>query len=214
MNYAANTGKESQFLERCLLNGKYCTLVLKTKEGIEPGEVIAAITYQLILADTQFAEVPLAAVKSVYQHKGIGHLMYLELRKRLQHVGVRTVLCWGDKESEGFWLKQGFSVIGQVDTKGRARRLPIKADIRKALCFPGGSNLMISHFNKDNLHGSAVYLNLKFPLKPSLEDCRSPMRQEQRDTLSEGDNLSQSRNQATKTADSNYYELGYCHQVG
>ncbi|PHT54577.1 hypothetical protein CQW23_09039 [Capsicum baccatum] len=169
MNYAANTGKESQFLEKCLLNGKYCTLVLKTKEGIEPGEVIAAITYQIILADTQFAEVPLAAVKSVYQHKG-------------------------------------FSVIGQVDTKGRARRLPIKADIRKALCFPGGSNLMISHFNKDNLHGSAVYLNLKFPLKPSLEDCRSPMCQEQRDTLSEGDNLSQSRNQATKTADSNYYD--------
>ncbi|KAM3280724.1 hypothetical protein P3S67_027744 [Capsicum chacoense] len=106
MNYAANTGKESQFLERCLLNGKYCTLVLKTKEGIEPGEVIAGITYQIIPADTQFAEVPLAAVKSVYQHKGIGHLMYLELRKRLQHVGVRTVLCWGDKESEGFWLSR------------------------------------------------------------------------------------------------------------
>ncbi|PHT80596.1 hypothetical protein T459_13611 [Capsicum annuum] len=204
MNYAANTGKESQFLERCVLNGKYCTLVLKTKEGVEPGEVIAAITYQIIPADTQFAEVPLAAVKSVYQHKGIGHLMYLELRKRLQHVGVRTVLCWGDKESEGFWLKQGFSVIGQVDTKGRARRLPIKADIRKALCFLGGSNLMISHFNKDNLHGSAVYLNLKFPLKPSRENCRSPILQEQRDTLSEGDNLSQSRNQAAKTADSNY----------
>ncbi|KAF3660388.1 Peptide chain release factor 2 isoform 1 [Capsicum annuum] len=204
MNYAANTGKESQFLERCVLNGKYCTLVLKTKEGVEPGEVIAAITYQIIPADTQFAEVPLAAVKSVYQHKGIGHLMYLELRKRLQHVGVRTVLCWGDKESEGFWLKQGFSVIGQVDTKGRARRLPIKADIRKALCFLGGSNLMISHFNKDNLHGSAVYLNLKFPLKPSRENCRSPILQEQRDTLSEGDNLSQSRNHAAKTADSNY----------
>ncbi|KAF3656660.1 Peptide chain release factor 2 isoform 1 [Capsicum annuum] len=204
MNYAANTGKESQFLERCVLNGKYCTLVLKTKEGVEPGEVIAAITYQIIPADTQFAEVPLAAVKSVYQHKGIGHLMYLELRKRLQHVGVRTVLCWGDKESEGFWLKQGFSVIGQVDTKGRARRLPIKADIRKALCFLGGSNLMISHFNKDNLHGSAVYLNLKFPLKPLRENCRSPILQEQRDTLSEGDNLSQSRNQAAKTADSNY----------
>lgn len=101
--------------------------------------------------------------------------------------------------------RQGFSVIGQVDTKGRARRLPIKADIRKALCFLGGSNLMISHFNKDNLHGSAVYLNLKFPLKPSRENCRSPILQEQRDTLSEGDNLSQSRNQATKTADSNYY---------
>lgn len=38
--------------------------------------------------------------------QGIGHLIYLELRKRLQHVGVRTVLCWGDKESEQFWLKQ------------------------------------------------------------------------------------------------------------
>ncbi|KAK4373726.1 hypothetical protein RND71_009110 [Anisodus tanguticus] len=181
---------------------KYCTLVLKTKDDRPRGGilsniaalVIAAITYQIIPADMQFAEVPLAAVKSVYQLKGIGHLMYLELRKRLQHVGVRTLLCWGDKESEGFWLKQlhfmiyaicvGFSVIGQVDTKGRVRKLPIKADIWKALCFPGGSNLMISHFNKDNLHNSAVYLNLKFPLKPkpSGENCQSPALQEQRDT--------------------------------
>ncbi|MCD7459278.1 hypothetical protein HAX54_040537 [Datura stramonium] len=224
MNYAANTGKESQFLERCVSNGKYCTLVLKTNDDIDPGKVIAAITYQIIPADMQFAEVPLAAVKSVYQLKimlngigtwdninslslqGIGHLIYLELRKRLQHVGVRTILCWGDKESEGFWLKQGFSVIGQVDMKGRARRLPIKADIRKALCFPGGSDLMISHFNKDNLHSSAVYLNLKFPLKPSGEDCGSRILQEQRDTLSEGNNHSQCRNQATKTLGSNYYD--------
>ncbi|KAL3339189.1 hypothetical protein AABB24_028030 [Solanum stoloniferum] len=206
MNYAANTGKESQFLERCVSNGKYCTLVLKTKDDIDPGEVIAAITYQIIPADMQFAEVPLAAVKSVYQLKGIGYLIYLELRKRLQHVGVRTVLCWGDKESEGFWLKQGFSVIGQVDTKGRARKLPIKADIRKALCFPGGSNLMISHFNKDNLHSSAVYLNLKFPLKPLREDCQSPILQEQRDTLSEGNNHYLGRSQATKTMGSNYYD--------
>lgn len=206
MNYAANTGKESQFLERCVSNGKYCTLVLKARDDVDSGEAIAAITYQIIPADIQFAEVPLAAVKSVYQLKGIGHLIYLELRKRLQHVGVRTVLCWGDKESEGFWLKQGFSVIGQVDTKGRARRLPIKADIRKALCFPGGSNLMISHFNKDNLHSSAVYLNLKFPLKPSREDCLAPILQEHKDTLSEGNNHSQSRNQTTKTVGSNYYD--------
>nr|XP_016437523.1 PREDICTED: uncharacterized protein LOC107763555 isoform X2 [Nicotiana tabacum] len=106
MNYAANTGKESQFLERCVSNGKYCTLVLKTKDDIEPEEVIAAITYQIVPADMQIAEVPLAAVKSVYQLKGIGHLIYMELRKRLQGVGVRTVLCWGDKESELFWLKQ------------------------------------------------------------------------------------------------------------
>ncbi|KAJ8562766.1 hypothetical protein K7X08_031218 [Anisodus acutangulus] len=205
MNYAANTGKESQFLERCVSNGKYCTLVLKTKDDIDP-EVIAAITYQIIPADMQFAEVPLAAVKSVYQLKGIGHLIYLELRKRLQQVGIQTVLCWGDKESEGFWLKQGFSVIGQVDTKGRARRLPLKADIRKALCFPGGSNLMISHFNKDNLHNSAVYLNLKFPLKPSGEDCRSPVLHEQRDTVSERNDHSEGRNQATKSMASNYYD--------
>lgn len=37
--------------------------------------------------------------------------------------------------------------IGEVDTKGKARRLPIKADIRRALCFPGGSTLMVSHLN-------------------------------------------------------------------
>ncbi|KAK4371382.1 hypothetical protein RND71_010857 [Anisodus tanguticus] len=205
------------------LREKYCTLVLKTKDDIDPG-VIAAITYQIIPADMQFAEIPLAAVKSVYQLKimltgigtcdnintlslqGIGHLIYLELRKRLQQVGIQTVLCWGDKESEGFWLKQGFSVIGQVDTKGRARRLPLKADIRKALCFPGGSNLMISHFNKDNLHNSAVYLNLKFPLKPSGEDCRSPVLQEQRDNVSERNDHSEGRNQATKSMASNYYD--------
>jgi hypothetical protein len=44
---------------------------------------------------------------------------------------------------------QGFSSIAQVDTKGRARRLPVKADIRKALCFPGGSTLMILHLKKE-----------------------------------------------------------------
>ncbi|XP_059290728.1 uncharacterized protein LOC132044256 [Lycium ferocissimum] len=206
MNYAANTGKESQFLERCVSNGKYRTLVLKTKDRHRPwGEfvkVIAAVTCQMVPADMQFAEVPPAAVKSVYQLKGIGHLIYLELRKRLQHVGVRTVLCWGDKESEGFWLKQGFSVIGQVDTKCRARRLPMKADIRKALCFP---DLMISHFNKANLHDSAVYLNLKFPLKPSEGDCQSLVLQEQKDTLSEGNDHSQHRNQATKSMAFNFH---------
>ncbi|MCI03869.1 mediator of DNA damage checkpoint protein, partial [Trifolium medium] len=45
----------------------------------------------------------------------------------------------------------GFSSIAQVDTKGRARRLPVKADIRKALCFPGGSTLMILHLRKELL---------------------------------------------------------------
>ena len=32
-------------------------------------QVIAAITYQIVPADTQHAEIPLAAVSSIYQHK-------------------------------------------------------------------------------------------------------------------------------------------------
>lgn len=42
---------------------------------------------------------------------------------------------------------QGFVSIAEIDTKGRARRVPIRADIRRALCFPGGSTLMVSHLN-------------------------------------------------------------------
>ncbi|XP_052177059.1 uncharacterized protein LOC127791239 isoform X2 [Diospyros lotus] len=160
MNYAANTGKQSMFLERCVSNGKYCTLLLKSKSKEDSGKVIAAITYQIIPADTQYAEVPLAAVCSIYQQKGIGSLLYDELRKRLKNVGIHTIFCWGDKESEGFWLKQGFMSIGEVDTKGRARRLPIKANIRRALSFPGGSTLMVSNLIEDK---SA---NLEEPVKP------------------------------------------------
>ncbi|KAK7852080.1 pax-interacting protein 1 [Quercus suber] len=106
-------------------------------------------------ADTQHAEIPLAAVSSIYQHKGLGCLLYVELRRRLHNVGIRTIFCWGDKESEGFWFKQGFVSIAEVDNRGRARRLPIKADIRKALCFPGGSTLMVSHLKKDLADNSA-----------------------------------------------------------
>ncbi|XP_042514779.1 uncharacterized protein LOC122089259 isoform X2 [Macadamia integrifolia] len=149
MSYAANTGKESLFLERCVLNGKYCTLLLKSNSVKGPGEVIAAITYQIIPTDTQYAEIPLMAVSSNYQNEGIGCLLYAELRKRLQNVGICTILCWADKESEGFWLKQGFVIVAEVDISGRVRKLPIKADIRRALCFPGSSTLMVSHLNKD-----------------------------------------------------------------
>ncbi|XP_027353156.1 uncharacterized protein LOC113863697 isoform X2 [Abrus precatorius] len=151
MNYAANTGKQSKFLERCVTNGKYRTLLLKSASVENSGKVIAAITYQIISADTEYAEIPLAAVNSTHQRKGFGHLLFLELRKRLQSVGIRSIFCWGDKESEGFWLKQGFISIAQVDTKGRARRLPVKADIRKSLCFPGGSTLMVCHLRKEFL---------------------------------------------------------------
>ncbi|XP_057784039.1 uncharacterized protein LOC131001573 [Salvia miltiorrhiza] len=166
MNFAANTGKESMFLQRCVTNGKYCTLLLKSNDERQHGEVLAAITYQIIPADTQYAEIPLAAVNSVFQHKGIGRMLYLELRERLQSVGVQTILCWGDKESEGFWVRQGFTVIGEVAKNGRARKLPIKADIRKALCFPGGSTLMLSHLLKDNSSESADLPNLSLSMKP------------------------------------------------
>ncbi|KAL6523265.1 hypothetical protein OROGR_016868 [Orobanche gracilis] len=166
MIYAANTGKESMFLERCVTNGKYCTLLLKSKDDRQPGEAIAAITYQIIPADTQYAEVPLAAVGSMFQNKGIGSLLFSELRKRLQSVGIRTIFCWGDKESEGFWLKQGFEVIGEVDKKGKSRRLRIKAEIRRALCFPGGSTLMASHLLKDSSSEPVELLNPCLPTKP------------------------------------------------
>ncbi|KAI3968257.1 hypothetical protein MKX01_018560 [Papaver californicum] len=149
MNYAANTGKKSQFLEKCVSTGKYCTLLLKSKDIDASGTVIAAVTYQVIPADTQYAEVPLAAVCSNYQQKGIGKLLYSELKKRLQSIGIRTVFCWGDQESKGFWLKQGFVPTAEVDSKGKVSGLRMKTNIRKALCFPGGSTLMVSHLDKD-----------------------------------------------------------------
>ncbi|XP_024964368.1 uncharacterized protein LOC112504646 [Cynara cardunculus var. scolymus] len=179
MNYAANTGKKSTFLERCVSNGKYCTLVLKSNSEEGSGEVVAAISFQIIPADTQYAEVPLAAVCSVYQHKGIGHRTYLEMRKRLQGVGVHSIFCWADEESEGFWLKQSFVPVGQVDTKGRARRLPIRTDIRKALCFPGGSTLMIAHLHKECSDISAESLRLSSVFKPVHKPLTATMVQSQ-----------------------------------
>ncbi|KAK9671132.1 hypothetical protein RND81_12G008700 [Saponaria officinalis] len=172
MNYAANTGKQSSFLQRCVSSGKFCTLILSENSVEMSHKVIAAVTYQMIPADTQYAEIPLAAVSSTYQRKGVGRVLYMELRKRLQDVGISTILCWGDKESEGFWQKQGFVSIAEMGTKGRSRRLPIKADIRRALCFPGGSTLMISHLNK-NLHdvGShSIKLRLDSPQKRTSSD--------------------------------------------
>lgn len=61
--------------------------------------------------------------------------------------------------------EQGFVSIGEVDTKGRARRLPIKADIRRALCFPGGSTLMVSHLNM----GTSANTNEPLKFCPSLK---------------------------------------------
>ncbi|CAA7388479.1 unnamed protein product [Spirodela intermedia] len=149
MNYAANTGKRSTFLEKCVSGGKYKTMVLRTDSTKENGEVIAAISFQIIASDALYSEIPLAAVCSEHQRKGIGQLLYSELRKRLQSVGIFTIFCWADKESKGFWAKQGFTSIGDVDGKGRVRRLPVRASVRKALCFPGDSTLMVSQLKKD-----------------------------------------------------------------
>lgn len=54
-------------------------------------------------------------------------------------------------------------MIGEVDKKGRARRLPIKADIRRALCFPGGSTLMASDLPNDSSSESVEFLTLCLP---------------------------------------------------
>lgn len=64
---------------------------------------------------------------------------------------------------------QGFQSIAEVDRKGRARSLPIKADVRKALSFPGGSTLMISHLDKDPSANIPDSLNFCIPLKPCGE---------------------------------------------
>uniref|UniRef100_A0A0E0DQU5 BRCT domain-containing protein n=1 Tax=Oryza meridionalis TaxID=40149 RepID=A0A0E0DQU5_9ORYZ len=125
MDYAANTGRKS---------GKYKTLVLSSTAGHE--EVTAALSYQLVPADTQYAEIPLAVVRPPYQRVGIGQLLYKELSQRLRNVGVTTIFCWADN---------GFESVGEVDTKGKICRIPVRADIKRALCFPGGSTLMVSH---------------------------------------------------------------------
>lgn len=54
-----------------------------------------------------------------------------------------------------------------MDTKGKCRRIPIKADIRRALCFPGGSTLMVLHLNQDVSTNTAESLKLGILLKPN-----------------------------------------------
>ncbi|ESQ52863.1 hypothetical protein EUTSA_v10016390mg [Eutrema salsugineum] len=182
MKYASNTGKQSAFLETCVSKGKYCSLVLKSTLSGVSDEILAAITYQIVPADTQYAEIPLAAVTYTHQKKGFGKLVYEELMKRLHSVGIRTIYCWADKESEGFWLKQGFITLAEVDQKGKARRLHIKSNIRKALCFPGGSTLMVSHLNKEsslNLANLEIASSRKYQCQGSplsaTNNCSGPV---------------------------------------
>ncbi|XP_051202857.1 uncharacterized protein [Lolium perenne] len=148
MDYAANTGKKSGFLEKCVMGGKYKTLILRSTSLAGLEEIIAAVSYQIVPADTQYAEIPLTVVTSAFQRVGFGHLLYKELSQRLQNVGVTTIFCWADKDSEGFWFNQGFVSVGEVDTKGKMRRIPVRADIKRTLCFPGSSTLMVTHLKK------------------------------------------------------------------
>ncbi|AEC09982.1 BRCT domain [Arabidopsis thaliana x Arabidopsis arenosa] len=173
MRYASNTGKQSAFLERCVSKGKYCSLVLKSTLGGDSDEILAAITYQIVPADTQYAEIPLAAVTYTHQKKGFGKLVYEELMKRLHSVGIRTIYCWADKESEGFWLKQGFIKLAEVDHKGKAKGLHIKSNIRKALCFPGGSTLMLSHLNKEFISNLEISSSWKYQCEGSPLSARN-----------------------------------------
>lgn len=62
---------------------------------------------------------------------------------------------------------QGFITIGEVNSKGKVSRLPIRADIRRALSFPGGSMLMVAHVKKDtSIDNSLQHLNLYFSSAP------------------------------------------------
>lgn len=74
--------------------------------------------------------------------------------------------------------------VAEVDTKGRARRLPIRADIRRALCLPGGSTLMVLHLNHDISAVSADSLKLGFPLKPNGKSLSTGVIEMQQSKLS------------------------------
>lgn len=60
-------------------------------------------------------------------------------------MGVVTIFCWGDQESESFWLKQGFLKVAEVDGHGKPYKLPIKPDVRRAMSIPGSATLLVSH---------------------------------------------------------------------
>ncbi|CAK9861873.1 unnamed protein product [Sphagnum jensenii] len=162
MSFAANTGKESNFLRNCISNGKYCTLLMmKSGTTATELEVVGAVTYQILPPDTQFAEIPLAAVKKSHQRQGLGGVLFKELAKRMMDVGVLTLFCWGDQESETFWTKQGFLKVAEVDGRGKPHKLPLKAEIRKAMSLPGSATLMVCHLRAafTQSHCSTTYIS-------------------------------------------------------
>lgn len=99
--------------------------------------------------------------------------MYLEMNYNMLSHSFSLKICQGlhlifNFEAVLKLIKlQGFVPIAEVDTKGRRCRLPIKADIRKALCFPGGSTLMVLHLNQDVSGNTSDSLKLGVSLKPN-----------------------------------------------
>ncbi|GJV80097.1 hypothetical protein Tco_1515967 [Tanacetum coccineum] len=77
------------------------------------------------------------------------------------------------------FIIDGFVIVGQLNTKGRARRLPIKADIIKALCFPGGTTLMVSHLQKECSYDSIESFKLSSLIKPLQNSLPDSINQNQ-----------------------------------
>ncbi|XP_042490766.1 uncharacterized protein LOC122070646 [Macadamia integrifolia] len=70
--------------------------------------------------------------------EGIGCLLHAELRKRLQDAGICTILCWEDKESEGFCHKQMIDDLdGVVTSDGSVSTHIITGKVRRTrnLCI-------------------------------------------------------------------------------
>ena len=72
------------------------------------------------------------------------------MRKKFAFVSSQTfldiVFYANEKQCLVSSLRTKFHSLGFISYNGE-----IKADIRRALCFPGGSTLMVSHLNKDTL---------------------------------------------------------------
>ncbi|XP_042482012.1 uncharacterized protein LOC122062433 isoform X3 [Macadamia integrifolia] len=72
------------------------------------------------------------------RNEGIGCLLHAELRKRLQDAGICTILCWEDKESEGFCHKQMIDDLdGVVTSDGSVSTHIITGKVRRTrnLCI-------------------------------------------------------------------------------
>jgi hypothetical protein len=101
---------------------------------------------------------------------------------------------------------QGFASIAEVDKKGRPRRLPIKPNIRRALCFPGSSTLMVSHLNEGNSATPEASLQFCFPLKPCNNSSSAVYRSAESGFIAEDYTTLKSQNQITSRIENSHHE--------